>query len=195
VFNQVWRDWGSRRQTARLAYDDLLMEVCEKAGAGPGLIPSLVAERAERQARLLLDPQPEVLQLLTDTKQAGFSIALVSNCAMEDIAAWSQSPFAPLVDTTIFSCDVGSMKPSPEIYAHSIDQLGVPADRAAFVSDSVSDLRAARIAGFAGTFWCTWFLDRQAGQPVEVDLTGEAPEGEHLRVGDTAQLVQLLTQS
>lgn len=192
MFDQVWRQWGSRRQTARIPYEELLGEVCEKAAVDRVMIPALAAERADRQAQLLLDPHPDVLAMLIQVRSLGQKVALVSNCAMEDVAAWSRSPFAELVDVPLFSCDVGSMKPDPRIYHVALDRLGVSAEHTAFVSDSISDLRAALAVGVGTTVWATWFLDRLGQGVAQHDLAGDTPEAEHLRVNDTENLAPAL---
>jgi putative hydrolase of the HAD superfamily len=192
VFDQVWRQWGSRRQTARISYEELLGEVCEKADVDPAIVPVLAADRADRQAQLLLDPHPDVLAMLTAAKSTGAKVGLVSNCAMEDVAGWSRSPFAELVAVPVFSCDVGSMKPNPRIYEVALDHLGMAAEETAFVSDSISDLRAARAVGVPTTVWATWFLDRQGHGAVSHDLAGELPDSDHLRISDAKDLVAAL---
>ena len=54
---------------------------------------------------------------------------------------------APLVDALVLSCEVGSMKPYPEIYVTALEELGVAAVDAAFIDDQPTFCVGAEAVG------------------------------------------------
>jgi putative hydrolase of the HAD superfamily len=65
----------------------------------------------------------------------GLLIALVSNCADTTRGLLEHLGVIPLVDAVVLSCEVGSAKPSPEIYVTALADLGVAAADAVFIDD------------------------------------------------------------
>lgn len=178
AFEEVWRDWGDRRMTANVPFESLLEEVFQIAGRRPAadLVSRVVAERCERQARLLLEPDPRVVAMLGECRDLGCRIAVVSNAAVEDLAEWQRSPFAALVDATVFSWEVGVVKPHPRIYQVALASLSADAAEAAFVSDAPADLDGAARAGFAGLLQATWFRHQDGlGRYPIVDTPANLP--------------------
>ncbi len=129
-----------------------------------------VAESFERTLRLLgFDPAPELvadlsrrdaafsrsyIKLCDDTvpflswlRSRGVATALVSNCADTTRAQLADLGIIPLVDAVVLSCEVGSMKPYPEIYVTALDELGVAAVDAVFIDDQPSFCVGAQAVG------------------------------------------------
>ena len=100
--------------------------------------PDLVADLSRRDVEFsrthirLCDDTVPFLQWL---KSNGVPTALVSNCADTTRAQLAYLGVIPLVDAVILSCEVGSMKPYPEIYATALEELGVAAVDALFIDD------------------------------------------------------------
>jgi putative hydrolase of the HAD superfamily len=65
----------------------------------------------------------------------GTPIALVSNCADTTRGLLEHLGVIPLVDAVVLSCEVGSMKPSPDIYITALADLGIAAADAVFIDD------------------------------------------------------------
>ena len=100
--------------------------------------PGLVADLARRDAefsratvRLCDDTMPFLEELRTN----GVLTALVSNCADTTRAQLDYLGVIPKVDAVVLSCEVGSMKPYPEMYTTALDELGVAAVDAVFIDD------------------------------------------------------------
>ena len=70
--------------------------------------------------------------------------ALVSNCADTTRAQLDYLGVIPLVDAVVLSCEVGSMKPYPEIYVTALEELGVAAVDAVFIDDQPTFCVGAR---------------------------------------------------
>jgi len=82
---------------------------------------------------------------------AGFKTAILSNMPT-DMATHVRNNFRWIshFDQHIFSAEVRSIKPEPEIYQHCIDALGVKPSEALFIDDRDINLEQARAAGIHG---------------------------------------------
>jgi putative hydrolase of the HAD superfamily len=88
------------------------------------------------------------LATLSELSRRGKKTGLVSNADVVEMAGWSESPLAGLFDSTVFSCEVGLVKPQREIYELSLCQLGLGAAECLFVGDGGShELEGAREVG------------------------------------------------
>lgn len=100
----------------------------------PGLLADLTRrdrEYARAHTRLYEDTVPFLERLRSN----GVLTALVSNCADTTRGQLEYLGVIPLVDAVVLSCEVGSMKPYPEIYVTALEELGVAAVDAVFVDD------------------------------------------------------------
>lgn len=106
--------------------------------------------RIKRFAAALRHIPPSNIAVLSALRARGQKLGLISNADAMEAAAWPESPARDLFHSTLFSCDVGFVKPEPEIYRRSLDELGVPAKEAVFVGDGGSfELEGARSMGLA----------------------------------------------
>jgi len=82
---------------------------------------------------------------------AGFKTAILSNMPA-DMATHMRENFAWIshFDQQIFSGEVRSVKPEPQIYQHCIEVLGVQPSEALFIDDREVNLEQARAAGIRG---------------------------------------------
>jgi len=88
------------------------------------------------------------LEILSYLKSKGFHTGLISNCPLEVIKIWEETPLAPLVDVTAFSCVEGAVKPDPYIYQAVSKKLGVSPERCLFIADGTNrELEGALKAG------------------------------------------------
>ena len=100
----------------------------------PGLIADLTrrdVEYARANTRLYDDTVPFLRWLRSN----GVLTALVSNCADSTRGQLEYLGIPPLVDALVLSCEVGSMKPYPELYVTALEELGVAAVDAVFIDD------------------------------------------------------------
>lgn len=112
--------------------------------------PALVADLSRRdveyartQTRLCEDTVP----FLEWLQSRDVRTALVSNCADTTRAQLEYLGIVPLVDAVILSCEVGSMKPYPDIYVTALDDLGVAAVDAVFIDDQPTYCVGAEAVG------------------------------------------------
>ena len=117
------------------------------------------AARCERLRLAVTEIDGQIVDTIRQLKEMGMKIGLISNADVCDRLFWDQSPVYPYFDDSIFSCDVGMLKPDPEIYLLSLSHLGVVPSDALFVGDGGSrELSGARSVGM-GTV-CTEYLIR-----------------------------------
>lgn len=165
--------YGSASQSIR--------RVAETAGVRPtraqlaAVLPARIeAVRADTRLR------PEALPVLAAVRGLGLRTALVSDCAHELPRYLPELPIAPLLDTCVYSVEVGACKPDPQMYLTACRRLGVVPARCLYVGDGGSqELTGARAVGMT------------AVQLVAPDLAG------HLRFngerGWTGPTVRTLT--
>jgi putative hydrolase of the HAD superfamily len=148
-------DWLAQWDKSREDRDrgrESTAEAFARALAGVGLDPEpgLVAELTRRDGELLRAQ----VHLCEDTKPflgwlriAGIRTALVSNCTENTRGLLDHLGIPPLVDATVLSCEVGSVKPYPEIYVTALEELGVAAADAVFIDDQPAFCMGAQAVG------------------------------------------------
>ena len=112
--------------------------------------PGLVADLSRRDAEL----RRSYVRLCEDTipflrrlRSNGVLTALVSNCEDTTRGMLAQLGLISLVDAVVLSCEVGSIKPYPEIYHTALDDLGVAAVDAVFIDDQPMHCAGAEAVG------------------------------------------------
>ncbi|NPV01045.1 MAG: HAD family hydrolase [Brevinematales bacterium] len=157
VSREAWNEQLLDKSTDRLkGFDKDPYSFVEKmAHAIDPAIPELLIEEAveariERFRSALVNIPHEVRETLRALKQSGKTIALISNADVSEAAGWNDSPIRDYFDATVFSCDVGMMKPDREIYLYTLDLLHTRAEDAVFIGDGGSDeLRGAKDTGIS----------------------------------------------
>ena len=125
------------------------------------------AARRERLRQAVTEIDQQIVDTIRQLKESGLKIGLISNADVCDRLYWDQSPVYPYFDDGIFSCDVGLLKPDPEIFLLSLSHLGVDASAALFVGDGGSrELSGAKAVGM--TTVCTEYLFRHPAKERKV---------------------------
>jgi putative hydrolase of the HAD superfamily len=105
-------------------------------------------------ARLMqaLEPNRALFDFYTDLRrERGIRFALCTNNVREWESRWrAMLPIDDLFEVVVDSAFVGTRKPEPEIYALTLERLGLPAGACAFVDDLEPNVAAARDAGMHG---------------------------------------------
>jgi 2-haloacid dehalogenase len=101
------------------------------------------------EAYLTLDAFADARAALTELKERGQRIAILSNGTPHMLEAAAQaSGIAPLCDAVLSVDAVRMYKPRPEVYALVTDRFGVKPDEVAFVSSNRWDIMGAASFGF-----------------------------------------------
>lgn len=110
--------------------------VCDQLGADPPADRLRAALRA-RVVAIWADTRlrPDAVAALTAVRQRGLRTAVVSDCGYELPVFLPELPVAPLLDTCVYSVDVGECKPHPAMYTTACARLGVAPDECLYVGD------------------------------------------------------------
>ena len=148
-FREAWGRFRSQRDTGLLTVEESIAATAEYLGVvvEPDQIRAARAVRYQSM-RAQLEPRPGAINLLKTLKTQGYGLALLSNCSIEIPEMWGETPFAPLIETCVFSASEGISKPNSEIFVRAFSRLGVAPEKVLYVGDGDSDeLEAAGRAG------------------------------------------------
>lgn len=155
----VWRElareapaardrFGAHPGGARGFWHELIVRICELAGAAPppaAATAELFARFAEPAAWRLFPEVPETLAALA---AAGVRLAVVSNWDERLPLLLDRLGLAPRFRAIVTSAAVGWEKPHPAIFARAVAALGVAPEEVVHVGDDRrEDVAGARAAG------------------------------------------------
>jgi putative hydrolase of the HAD superfamily len=92
-----------------------------------------------------MKPDEAMIDAVRAARAGGLKTALLSNSWSLD--QYDRDMLAELFDVSVISGEVGLHKPQPEIYALTIEKLGVPAGACVFVDDLRENCEGAEAAG------------------------------------------------
>jgi putative hydrolase of the HAD superfamily len=138
--SRVWSATSRQRNLGKMKTTrETLTFICDALGV------DVSDEQLDRAAAVRLEfirralrPRNGVLATLASLRDAGVKTGLISNCIADTSVLWPSTPFAPSLDTTILSCDVGMMKPDPGIYELACERLGVQPSGCLYIGDGSS---------------------------------------------------------
>lgn len=144
----AWMTTRSERDLGKLSVAGSMARSLAVLGIEPepGLVDKLARQDAEllrERVRVFGDSVP----FLTGLRADGVQIALVSNCGDTTRGLLDYLGVIPLADAVVLSCEIGSMKPSPDIYRTALDDLGVAAVDAVMIDDQPSFCAGAEAVG------------------------------------------------
>ena len=96
-------------------------------------------------------PMAGMARLVTELKEAGDGIYLLSNASVRQHAYWPRVPGSELFDGTLISADEGVMKPQPEIYRLCLDRFRLKPEECFFIDDVPANIAGAKECGISGT--------------------------------------------
>lgn len=147
-FARAWVDTYGERTLGKHPTLALSIRVlCQ--GLGREVEEEVVERAVERRmvlTRAQIVPRRDAVATLEELRRRGYGVGLVSDCSPDIPEVWPQTPLAPLVDVSIFSCSVGLRKPDPRIFLLACERLGAAAGACLFVGDGGSDELAGAAA-------------------------------------------------
>jgi putative hydrolase of the HAD superfamily len=109
----------------------------------------------------------ELVSFLRDARAIGYRLALLTNNVVEWEPRWRPKwPIDELFETVVDSGFVGMRKPDPEIFALTLERLGLPADACVFIDDLEPNVVAAREVGLHAVHFRE--TDQAIGEILEV---------------------------
>ena len=143
-----WDKMREDRDRGRLTIAASIARTLPAFGIDPD--PDLVADLVRRDAEFSRDYArlcEDTVPFLEWLRSRGVLTALVSNCADSTRGLLTDLGVVPLVDALVLSCEVGSVKPYPEIYVTALEELGVAAVDAVFIDDQPTFCVGAEAVG------------------------------------------------
>ena len=109
-----------------------------------------------------LHPNERLIEYMRALKDRGYRMAICTNNVREWAPLWrAKLPVDEIFSVVVDSAFVGLRKPEPEIYALTLERVGVPAQAALFIDDIELNCDAARALGMRAV----WF--RSTDQAIE----------------------------
>src|SRR6478735_5446120 len=92
----------------------------------------------------------DTLQVLLDLKAGGTRLALLSNAGRDFGSYFRHGTLGDLFEKVFVSGELGTIKPSPEIFEHVMGDLGVTAEQTVFIDNKEENVRGAETLGISG---------------------------------------------
>ena len=110
---------------------------------------------------------PGAKKLLTELKQRGYKLAVISNGGHATRLSILQGlGFGHYFDEIVSSGLLGISKPNPEIFLHTSRQLGLSAQQCLYIGDHpINDIQGATAAGMTA-IWLEGFHDAGEHRPI-----------------------------
>jgi putative hydrolase of the HAD superfamily len=123
-------------------------------GIGPGADPALVESLIADDVRSWTDYREEAWELARAFRAAGGRTGFLSNGVPEIVGHLRRTrALDSAFDAVVVSCEVGCMKPAPEIFRLCLQRLGVAPGDALFADDKLENVEAARQLGLQGFYF------------------------------------------
>jgi putative hydrolase of the HAD superfamily len=97
-----------------------------------------------------LNPNLPMIELMRELRDGGYTMAMLTNNVREWEPLWrSMLPVDEIFETVVDSAFVGCRKPESQIYAITLERIGVPPPECLFVDDVQVNCEGAERAGIA----------------------------------------------
>lgn len=130
--------------------------VLTEESAEPQIMARIPEHLKERVHRLLYSwawPReliPGMEELVMGLKKAGYGIWLLSNASVAQHRYWPDVPASRFFDGKLISCDLGIVKPDPEIYKAFVRRFSLVPEECVFIDDAPNNVAAAIGCGWSG---------------------------------------------
>lgn len=112
-----------------------------------------------------------------DELEAGYRLAIVSNCSFEEVRDLRGSVLAPYFNEIVLSCEVYKKKPNGDIYRETAKRLGVAVSECLFVGDGGSSELEGALAVGMGAVQARWYTNQYPIKRGNIEgvMAAEAP--------------------
>jgi putative hydrolase of the HAD superfamily len=139
----------------------------ERCGVGPDDMEHLLDDLGDWVHGFSVTAYPDARPALDALREKGLRLAICSNWDWDLASFVGQAGLAGLVDVEVTSAQGGYRKPHAEIYAHTLDRLGIDAAEAVFVGDTWdADVEGPAAAGMRAVH--IWRDDNHDPEPPPV---------------------------
>lgn len=130
------------------------------------LLQEIVQKRRASHEECFHHLHSEIIPMLQELRKRNISVALISNCFLEEAEVIKKSVLSDYFDEMCLSCEIGYRKPQKEIYEICLSKLKLSPNECLYVGDGGShELETAGALGMK-TMQAAWYLVEGADQPV-----------------------------
>ncbi len=92
------------------------------------------------------DTDHRIIDWITRVREAGIQIAILSNVPWDKVEHLrNHCTWLDRFDFAFLSCELGMIKPNPEIYEHALESMKTPANQILFIDDKPENIEAANL--------------------------------------------------
>jgi putative hydrolase of the HAD superfamily len=159
AFRRAWQDPEVSRGRAIGVFPTqaaCVRHCCRRIGLEPddAAVAGAATVRADYERSLLI-PRPDAVDALERIRGRELRLGLMSACSRDTPRVWPDTPFPPLFDDAVFSCEAGVTKPDGRLYRLGCDRLRAAPERCLYVGDgALRELTGARQAGLRPVLIC-----------------------------------------
>ncbi|HCT81428.1 MAG TPA: HAD family hydrolase [Micromonosporaceae bacterium] len=150
AFVKLFKQTTDQRMRGELGtIEETMRALAGQLGASPnGNSVRLTVLTWQRFHHRILWPSHATLTTLDSLRERGLRLGLLTNCSQETVIQWPSQPMADRFDATVFSCELGTLKPEPASYEAVCAELGVDPRECVFVGDGAdNELKGAAAVG------------------------------------------------
>ena len=178
-FFPLWRGLNEERTIGKMSLEELLEQILrENECYSEELLNKLVAKRVATKEEAFRHLHVEILPMLSQLKERGILVGLISNCYVREAKAIRESELFAFFDGAYLSCELGLAKPDVAIFERCMDELGVKPEECLYIGDGGSrELETATALGMKAV-QAVWYLQEGSTQPskrMENFLQAETP--------------------
>lgn len=165
-FQQEWQATENDRTVGKMSLESALKAILvDNHCYSQERMAQIVQKRVAPKEDCFHHLHPEILPLLSNLREKGIKIGLISNCFSEEASHIRKSLLFPYFDAVCLSYEEGVQKPSAEIYKRCLCRLGLSASECLYVGDGGSqELEAARELGMKAV-QAVWYLKDEETKP------------------------------
>lgn len=169
-------DWGELDRGALTP-----AEAVRRTAARANLLESHVARFLSAVPGSLL-PHADTVDYMRALRREGHEIYCLSNMQAASLAHLERhGGFWDVFEGTVVSCQVGFIKPEPEIYQYLLTEYVLDPEETVFIDDTAANVDAAHAFGIAGIIFTT--LEQCARDMDQVFATASDPRGPNFGAG------------
>lgn len=165
-FQSLWQSTEHDRSIGNITLEGALeMILRENQCYSEKLLKDITAKRVAAKQACFQHLHPEIIPMLSELKEKGILVGLISNCFSEEAEVIRKSELFPYFDAVYLSYEQGIQKPDEEIFERCMGYLSVKADECLYVGDGGSfELETAKKLGMTAV-QAVWYLKEGTTQP------------------------------
>lgn len=167
-FQLLWQSSEYDRCIGRATLEEVLEKILrENQCYSDKLLKNITQKRIEAKRECFRHLHPEIIPMLSELKERGLLVGLISNCFSEETEVIKRSELFSSFDAAFLSYEQGIRKPDREIFERCMKELSVKAEECLYVGDGGSyELETAKKLGMTAV-QAVWYLKEGTAQPSE----------------------------